>query len=73
MDYNSSDNQTKVCCVKSCRVRHQEKKNVAEDVSNALSMLSAIFSNKDAVAAGIKCDRKKLRAPAFEAVDKVVF
>lgn len=54
-----------------------KKKKVAEDFGIALSTLSTILSSKAAVAGavarGVKGDRKKLRAPAFEAVEKAVF
>lgn len=54
-----------------------KKKKVAEDFGIALSMLSTILSSKQAitsaVARGVKGDTKKLRAPAFEAVEKAVF
>nr|XP_037276006.1 tigger transposable element-derived protein 6-like [Rhipicephalus microplus] len=54
-----------------------KKKKVAEDFGVSLSTLSTILSKReaiaDAVARGVKGDRMKLRAPAFEAVEKAVF
>ncbi|KAG0443639.1 hypothetical protein HPB47_014690 [Ixodes persulcatus] len=53
-----------------------KKKKVAEDLGTALSTLSTILSSKQAVtsavARGIKGDTKKLRAPALEAVEKLL-
>lgn len=55
----------------------KKKKKVAGDFGIALTTLCTILSSKEAVvgavARGDKSDRKKLRAPAFEAVQKVVF
>lgn len=54
-----------------------KKKKVAEDFGVSLSTLSTILSKREAitgaVARGVKGDRMKLRAPAFEAVEKAVF
>ncbi|XP_037568125.1 tigger transposable element-derived protein 6-like [Dermacentor silvarum] len=54
-----------------------KKKKVGEDFGVSLSTLSTILSKREAitgaVARGVKGDRMKLRAPAFEAVEKAVF